>query len=69
MIYSSDQAHSSIDKAALIVGVRLHKIVSDADCVMHGEQIEAAIAEDRAQGLIPFFLCATFGTTPTVNIN
>jgi len=36
---------------------------------MHGEQVEAAILEDRAQGSIPFFLVATLGTTPTVNIN
>ncbi len=68
VVYSSDQAHSSVDKAALIVGCRLRKIPSDADCVMRGEQLEAAIAEDRAQGLIPFFLVATLGTTQTVNI-
>lgn len=36
---------------------------------MQGEQIEEAIKEDRAQGLIPFYLVATLGTTPTVNIN
>jgi len=36
---------------------------------MHGEQVEAAIAEDRAQGFIPFFMVATLGTTPTVNIH
>jgi glutamate/tyrosine decarboxylase-like PLP-dependent enzyme len=36
---------------------------------MRGEQLEAAIVEDRAQGLIPFFIVATLGTTPTVNIN
>ncbi|CAF1461782.1 unnamed protein product [Adineta steineri] len=65
VVYCSDQAHSSVDKAALIVGCRLRKIVSDSDCVMHGEQVEAAIAEDRAQGLIPFFLVGTLGTTPT----
>ena len=67
VVYCSDQAHSSVDKAALIVGCRLRKIASDADCVMHGEQVEAAIIEDRAQGLIPFFIVATVGTTPTVN--
>jgi len=69
VVYCSDQAHSSVDKAALIVGCRLRKIVSDPDCVMCGEQVEAAIVEDRAQGLIPFFIVATLGTTPTVNIH
>ena len=69
IIYCSDQAHSSVDKAALIVGCRLRKISTDADCVMHGEEVQAAIAEDRAQGLIPFFLVATLGTTPTVTLS
>jgi aromatic-L-amino-acid/L-tryptophan decarboxylase len=67
VVYCSDQAHSSVDKAVLILGSRLRKISTDADCVMRGEQLEAAIAEDRAQGLIPFFLVATLGTTPTVD--
>ena len=68
VVYCSDQAHSSVDKAALIVGCRLRKIASDADCIMRGEQVQAAIAEDLAEGLIPFFIIATLGTTPTVNI-
>jgi glutamate/tyrosine decarboxylase-like PLP-dependent enzyme len=69
IVYCSDQAHSSVDKAVLIVGCQLRKIASDSDCVMRGEQVAAAIAEDRAKGLIPFFIVATLGTTPTVNIN
>ena len=69
IVYCSDQAHSSVDKAVLIVGCRLRKIPTDANCVMHGEQLDIAIAEDRAQGLIPFFLVATLGTTPTVSID
>ena len=31
VVYCSDQAHSSVDKAALIVGCRLRKIASDSD--------------------------------------
>lgn len=69
VIYCSDQAHSSVDRAALIIGCRSRKITSDPDCVMRGDQIAAAIAEDRAQGLVPFFLVATLGTTSTVNRN
>jgi aromatic-L-amino-acid/L-tryptophan decarboxylase len=67
IVYCSDQAHSSVDKAALIVGCKLRKIPTDVHCVMHGEQLEIAIAEDRANGLVPFFLVATLGTTPTVS--
>lgn len=67
IVYCSDQAHSSVDKAALIVGCKLRKIPTDIHCVMHGEQLEIAMAEDRAKGLVPFFLVATLGTTPTVS--
>ncbi|CAF1357316.1 unnamed protein product [Rotaria magnacalcarata] len=65
VVYCSDQAHSSVDKGALIVGCQIRKISSGPDCVMRGEQLEAAIAEDRENGLIPFFIVATLGTTPT----
>lgn len=68
IVYCSDQAHSSIDKAVLILGCQLRKIPTDSECIMHGEQVQAAIEEDRAKGLIPFFIVATIGTTPTVNI-
>ena len=66
VVYCSDQAHSSIDKAVLIVGCHIRKISSDSDCVMHSAELSAAVIEDRARGLIPFFLVATLGTTPTV---
>ena len=66
VIYCSDQAHSSVDKAALIVGCRLRKVLSDPNCIMRGEQLAAAVREDQAQGLIPFFVVATLGTTHTV---
>ena len=69
VVYCSDQAHSSVDKGALIVGCQIRKISSGPDCVMRGEQLEAAIAEDREKGLIPFFIVATLGTTSTVNID
>jgi aromatic-L-amino-acid decarboxylase len=65
VVYCSDQAHASVDKAALIVGCQLRKIVSDDQCVMRGNDLHKAIADDRSNGLIPFVLVATLGTTPT----
>ncbi len=53
--YCSDQAHSSVEKAARIAG--------DADCRLAAATLRAAIEADLAAGLRPAFLCATVGTT------
>ncbi|KAF7384769.1 hypothetical protein HZH68_014381 [Vespula germanica] len=61
--YCSDQAHSSVEKAGLIGLVKMRYIESDADLSMRGEALQEALARDRADGLLPFFVCATLGTT------
>ncbi|XP_055639732.1 histidine decarboxylase isoform X2 [Toxorhynchites rutilus septentrionalis] len=61
--YCSDQAHSSVEKAALIGLVRMRFIESDDNLSMGGRALEEAIEEDIKQGLIPFWVCATLGTT------
>ncbi|XP_056634598.1 histidine decarboxylase isoform X2 [Diorhabda sublineata] len=61
--YCSDQAHSSIEKAALIGLVTLRYIDADDDYAMRGTALEKAIKEDKDKGLIPFWVCATLGTT------
>ncbi|KAG5882312.1 hypothetical protein JTB14_019336 [Gonioctena quinquepunctata] len=61
--YCSDQAHSSIEKAALIGLVTLRYIESDANHSMRGADLLKAVKEDREKGLIPFWVCATLGTT------
>ncbi|XP_072378255.1 histidine decarboxylase [Diabrotica undecimpunctata] len=61
--YCSDQAHSSIEKAALIGLVTLRYIESDENYSMRGKDLQNAIKEDRDNGLIPFWVCATLGTT------
>ncbi|CAH1109558.1 unnamed protein product [Psylliodes chrysocephalus] len=61
--YCSDQAHSSIEKAALIGLVTLRYIESDENYSMRGKELQQAIKEDRENGLIPFWVCATLGTT------
>lgn len=63
--YSSDQAHSSVEKAGLIGGIRMKKIPSDNKFSVRGAALQNALEEDRAAGLIPFFFCATLGTTPS----
>ncbi|KAK2526389.1 hypothetical protein Q9966_010788 [Columba livia] len=62
--YASDQVHSSVEKAALIGGVKIKKVSSDDKFSVCGSSLKKVLDEDRASGLIPFFFCATLGTTP-----
>lgn len=61
--YCSDQAHSSVEKAGLIGLVRMRYIESDDELSMRGSALLEALNRDRAEGLLPFFVCATLGTT------
>ncbi|KAG8442709.1 hypothetical protein GDO86_011488 [Hymenochirus boettgeri] len=61
--YTSDQAHSSVERASLISGVRMKKIPSDEKFAARGHALKKALEEDKAEGLIPVFFCATLGTT------
>lgn len=63
--YSSDQAHCSVERAGLIGGVKMKKIPSDTKFSVGGEALRKVIEEDKAAGLIPFYCCATLGTTPS----
>uniref|UniRef100_A0A8C1R2Y5 Aromatic-L-amino-acid decarboxylase n=1 Tax=Cyprinus carpio TaxID=7962 RepID=A0A8C1R2Y5_CYPCA len=66
--YSSDQAHSSVERAGLIAGVKMKKIPTDNKFSVRGDALQKVLEEDRAAGLIPFFFCATLGTTPSLEI-
>ncbi|XP_012536885.2 histidine decarboxylase [Monomorium pharaonis] len=61
--YCSDQAHSSVEKAGLIGLVQMRYIESDNELSMRGDALLEALTRDRAEGLLPFFVCATLGTT------
>jgi aromatic-L-amino-acid/L-tryptophan decarboxylase len=64
--YTSAQAHSSVEKAVQIAGIgreNLRLITVDERFAMKPEALAAAIQKDRQSGLLPFFLCATVGTT------
>jgi aromatic-L-amino-acid decarboxylase len=71
-LYCSEHAHSSIDKAAIILGLghkSVRKIESDAEFCMKPEALDAAIKEDRENGWLPFCVVATTGTTSTTSID
>jgi len=64
--YASTQTHSSIDKAVKIAGLgseNLRLVEVDQDFAMRPEALHAQIKADRANGLLPCFVCATVGTT------
>ncbi len=64
--YTSNQAHSSIEKAAMVAGVGLENlrlIGVDGEFAMRPDSLAKQIEQDRAAGLVPFFVSATVGTT------
>ncbi len=71
-IYFSDQAHSSVEKAALALGLGVRgvrKIASDRAFAMDADALERAVAEDRKAGVVPCAVVATTGTTSTAAID
>lgn len=64
--YWSSEAHSSVGKAARLAGIpaeRQRVIGVDAGFAMDPAALAAAIAADRAAGLVPGIVVATVGTT------
>jgi len=71
-LYASEQAHSSIEKAAIVAGIGLNgvrKIPVDNNFRMIPEELQKAISEDKANGWKPFCVVATVGTTSTTSID
>ncbi len=70
--YTSDQAHSSIDKAAMTLGFGregLRRVASDEAFRMDTAALERAIEEDREEGILPLGVVATLGTTSTTSVD
>ena len=64
--YTSNQAHSSVEKAVRIAGLgsqNLRLIEVDANFAMRPQALARQIEADRQAGLLPCFVCATVGTT------
>jgi len=64
--YTSTQAHSATEKAIRIAGIgyeNLRLIEVDEKFAMSADALAEAMQRDRESGLIPFFVCATVGTT------
>jgi len=71
-LYTSEQAHSSIEKAAIVLGLGqagVEKIAVDDEFRLRSEALEAAIEEDLKAGWKPFCVVATVGTTSTTSVD
>ncbi len=72
VVYASELAHSSIDKACVVLGFGLsglRKIPFDADFRMDVAALERAIEEDAAKGRRPVAVVATAGTTTVTSVD
>jgi aromatic-L-amino-acid decarboxylase len=71
-VYVSEQAHSSIEKAVITLGLGqrgLRKIPTDSEFRMDVDALADAINEDKRNGYLPFCIVATVGTTSTSSID
>jgi aromatic-L-amino-acid decarboxylase len=71
-VYVSEQSHSSIEKGVITLGLGqrgLRKIPTDAGFRMNAQALAEAIEEDKSQGMVPFCVVATVGTTSTSSID
>jgi aromatic-L-amino-acid/L-tryptophan decarboxylase len=68
VVYASEGVHLSIAKAVALLGLgreNLRLVPTDADFRMRTDDLERAIARDRAAGLAPIAVVASAGTVAT----
>ena len=71
-VYCSEEAHSSVDKAAVTLGIGLdnvRRIATDDRLALIPDALARAIEEDRRAGYLPVAVVATVGTTSTTAID
>jgi glutamate/tyrosine decarboxylase-like PLP-dependent enzyme/2-polyprenyl-6-methoxyphenol hydroxylase-like FAD-dependent oxidoreductase len=67
-VYTSDQAHFSVEKACRLIGIlpaQLRIIPTRSDYTMDAEKLVDRIDADRRAGMVPACVVATAGTTNT----
>src|SRR5207237_5211205 len=71
-IYTSDQTHSSVEKAAIALGLgeeSVCRVSSDKEFRMDTSILRKSIAHDRESGFKPLAVVATVGTTSTASVD
>ena len=68
---ASDQAHSSTQKGAAIAGTRFKSITAkfDDDLELTGEGLQRILEECEKEGLEPYYLTTSLGTTSTCAVD
>jgi aromatic-L-amino-acid decarboxylase len=72
VLYCSEEAHSSVDKAGLVLGIGtrgIRRIPSDESYRMRVDLLEDAIRRDRENQMHPFAVVATVGTTSATAVD
>ena len=72
IVYASEQAHSSVEKAALLAGFgrdHLRLIASDDQHALRLDALDEALTRDAANGSRPCAIVATSGTTGTTALD
>ena len=70
--YISDQTHSSVAKGLRIIGIpntRIRKIHTNSNFQLKTDLLESQIQKDLENGLLPFVVIGTAGTTNTGSID
>jgi len=71
-VYCSEQAHSSVDKAVILLGLgheALCRLPTDEAFRLRPDALERAVADDRRAGRLPLAVVATTGTTSTTSVD
>jgi aromatic-L-amino-acid decarboxylase len=71
-VYCSEHAHSSVDKAVIVLGIghqNLRRIPADAEHRLRPDLLAAAVEEDRRAGFLPLSVVATVGTTSVTSVD
>lgn len=58
--WTTSQAHSSVERAGLIGGVLMRKVPTDNNYSLRGDILQKMMKEDKAAGLIPFYVRKTY---------
>jgi aromatic-L-amino-acid decarboxylase len=71
-LYASEEAHMSVEKAAILAGIGLDNAVrvpSDRNYRLDVDALRERVRADRAAGYLPFLVVATAGTTATTSVD
>ena len=71
VVLGSEMSHSSTERVAMVVGAAFRAVPVRAknNFSMTGEDLSLVLEQCRKEGLEPFFLTATLGTTPTCAVD